>query len=667
MLMVALGLFATLTVGEQARRLLFDGWQRTSPRQVTANQVRVVLIDGRSLAAIGPWPWSRYYLARLTEDIAAQGARVIGFDVLFPEPDRMTPGHFAQLYPELDGATAAKISGLPSMDQVFAQVIGSTPVVLGRAGVTDGIKDANSLTVDARMIGSPPAGVDSWPAALTAIPELEDSALGHGLVNGQPDSDGVVRAVPMVMRVAGRPMPGYALELARLSLGAEEIRMTPATILLAGRTVPIDARGRMSLRFGNFPVANIVPAAAVLNRTIPADYFRGKTVLIGLAAEGTSDIVATPLAGESYGVVTQAQAVDAIMTRGWLSRPGWAPSVEWGLGAAFALLALFAGWKERPVRLALGAVALAVPVASWLLFDRLSLLFDPVRPLTVGTAAFAGVAIGLFADSRRERERLRLALIREQTAAAKTEGELEAARDIQMAMVPPRSKVAEVDHRLDADAILEPARSVGGDLYDLFLLDENRAGFVIGDVTGKGVPAALYMAMSKALTSFILNRESADLRGAIGSVNDELLRSGGDALSVTMIIGVIDLRDGGVSLVCAGHEDPITLDSSGEVICHRLEGGPPLGIVPFDYPVETLRLQPGDSLILVTDGVTEAQDSSGALFGRQRLLETIGRELPTASATCEALRDAVRKFEDGTEPTDDLTAMVLRYLGDAKD
>jgi len=305
----------------------------------------------------------------------------------------------------------------------------------------------------------------------------------------------------------------------------------------------------------------------------------------------------------------------------------------------------------------------AVPIASWLAFDRLSLLVDAVRPLEIGGAALAGVVVGLFADSRRERERLRNALLQEQMAAAKTEGELQAARKIQMSMVPPRSKLAAADPRLDADALLEPARSVGGDLYDLARLDDDRIGFLVGDVTGKGVPAALFMAMSKALTSFVLNRENRDLGAAVASVNEELLRGGAEALSVTMIIGVLDLRDGGLSLVCAGHEDPITVEISGEARSHRLDGGPPLGLVEYPYPVETLKLSPGDALLLVTDGITEAQDAAGALYGRDRLLLETASRAQSATALCEGLRDAVRTFEGGIEPTDDLTVMVLRYLG----
>ena len=660
--MVVAALIISLITGEQTRRMLSDEWQRLSPRPIAADSVRVVLIDGKSLDMVGPWPWSRYYLARLTEEIASQGARVIGFDVLFPEPDRVKPELFAKLYPELTPGAAREVSALPSMDQVFGQVVGQSPVVIARAGASEGARDGRALTVDATITGVLPKHVDQWPAAITAIPEIEDVALGHGLVNGQPDSDGTIRAVPVVMRVAGRPMPGFALELARLSIPAEEVRVSPRAIELAGHRIPVDERGRMHFRFGSFPDVAIRSAAEILGGAVPSGYFRGKIVLVGLAAEGTSDIVSTPLAAENFGVIVQAQAVDSILHSGALSRPGWAGLAEWALAAVMALLALAAAWVGRAPRIALAAVFAAVPVASWFAFDRLSLVLDAARPLEIGGAALAGVIVGLFADSRRERERLREALVREQMVAARTEGELQAAREIQMSMVPPRSALAAIDPRLDVDALLEPARSVGGDLYDVSRLDENRIGFMIGDVTGKGVPAALFMAMSKALTSFVLIRDNANLAAAVASVNEELLRGGGEALSVTMIVGIIDLGSGDVSLVCAGHEDPIILFADGKTEIHRLEGGPPLGLVDYPYPVESLTLSPGDTLLLVTDGITEAQDREGTLYGRERLLAEAARKTVSAAQLCERQRDAVRSFEDGIEPTDDLTVMALRYV-----
>src|SRR5687767_12287150 len=117
------GALLSLAIGDWARRTLFDEWQRLAPREIAADKVAVVLVDSLSLDAVGPWPWPRYYIARLTEEIARQRPKVIGYDVLFAEPDALNPGNFAALYPdELDPATAERIRALPTMDVVLADV-----------------------------------------------------------------------------------------------------------------------------------------------------------------------------------------------------------------------------------------------------------------------------------------------------------------------------------------------------------------------------------------------------------------------------------------------------------------------------------------------------------------------------------------------------------------
>src|SRR6202008_167937 len=127
-------------------------------------------------------------------------------------------------------------------------------------------------------------------------------------------------------------------------------------------------------------------------------------------------------------------------------------------------------------------------------------------------------------------------------------------------------------------------------------------------------------------------------------------------------IGVMDLDSGIVQLVCAGHEDPFLLPAGSALKRLSIDGGPPFGVTDFPYPLEQVTLAPGDTLILVTDGVTEAQDPQGRLFGRDRLLKNRKAKLLGAAAICEAIRDQVRRFEGGDDPTDDFTVMAVRLL-----
>jgi adenylate cyclase len=661
--MTLIAVLITLALGERMRRGVFDSWQTASPRDLSESDVRVVLIDNQSIEAVGSWPWPRYYLARLTEELAARKAKVIAFDVLFPEPDRIGPKPFVSLYPELSPSAAAEIAGLEPMDQLFGRVIGSAPVILGHAGI-DEAPGGRVPLAEAPITGRLPSAIDTWPTELAAIPELDDVALGHGLINVRPDSDGVIRSMPMVMRAGGQTRPSFSLEIARHALGAENLVVDGPTVRLKDHAVPIDRRGRMRLHFGVFPADSVYSAADVLGQAkgLKGDAFDGKAVLIGLTADGTSDIAATPLAAEEFGPLVQAQAVDAVLREGWLERPAWAAPAEWAAAALLALLALGSAVFARYYRIAIAMLFLAVPVGSWLAFANGALLLDPARPLLVGGGALAGAAIGLFALARIDRERLRDALFQERIVAAETAGELHAARAIQLAMVPPRSRLRGLDERVDIDALLEPAKSVGGDFYDAMKIAEDQLGFAIADVTGKGVPAALFMAMSKALTSAALSRMDADPATMAGAINAELLKDNSEAMSVTMLLGVIDLNTGVVRMVSAGHEDPFLLSADGALKRVRLEGGPPFCIVDYPYPLETLTLRPGETLVLVTDGVTEAQNARQALFGSRRILAEYAPKSGCAVEICEAIRAQVRQFEEGTEATDDLTVMAVRFL-----
>ncbi len=663
-----------LVLGARLNRPLYDLFQNLSPAPAVSKQVHVVVIDGDSLRAIGGWPWSRYYLARLTDEIAKRGATAIGLDILMPEPDRLAPGHFADLYGELSPAAAAEVRALPSMDAVFARVIGRSPVVLARAGVRTRSFDAldqpaTPLPPEGKFSGPPPSGVRAYPQAVTNLPLLDGAPLGHGLVNGDADDDGVVRRVPLVARVAGQPTPGFALELVRVAKSGWLIDLKTAGdrltgVRVAGQTVPAAPDGSLALRFGDWRTIQTTSAADLLRQGLPDDLFKGQIVLVGLTAAGTSDVINTPRKGQTYGVFVQAQAVDAILHGEGLIQPNWAGAVEWVLGALMALAAWAAvsRWPIWGVVLA-GAGGLAVVLgASWLGF-RSDLLLDPFPVLVPAAATGAATLAALFVEGRRLQARLRSALQDERVAAARVAGELSAAADIQSGMLVPRADLAHLSPKVDLDAALHPARSVGGDLYDAFMLDEARLCFLVGDVTGKGVPAALFMALGKSLARSLLTRPDLDLTAAVAAINAELSRDNREDMALTLLVGVLHTESGDIDIICAGHENPLIAGPGGQVRDVTLRGGPPLCVDPdFPYAIEPLRLAPGETLLIFSDGLTESQAPDDRLLPREDLLALVGRAgaAPTSAAVVDAVVASVRAFEAGSEPSDDLTVMAIR-------
>jgi serine phosphatase RsbU (regulator of sigma subunit) len=266
------------------------------------------------------------------------------------------------------------------------------------------------------------------------------------------------------------------------------------------------------------------------------------------------------------------------------------------------------------------------------------------------------------ADSRRRSAELELQRSRE--AAARIDGELGAARRIQMGLLPDPATIFGNEQRFSIAALLEPAQAVGGDYYDCFMLDAQRLCVAVGDVSGKGVPASLFMAISKTLTGALMRRQT-DLGLAIRELECELSRENAESLFVTAFIAVLDLATGKLEYVCAGHDAPILLrDGKPSRLDTEATGGPPLcAFGDYPYLAGHLQLLPGDQICLFTDGVTEAGNGC-EMFGLARLqsaIEISGHaELQIAM---NSLRDAVRRFEAGQPPADDLTLLLIQWHG----
>jgi len=675
------GLGAALVVGlmvlfggHLVRQPLFDLYQTIAPAPDVSRRVHVVVVDADSLRDVGGWPWTRFYLARLVEQIADRGAAVIGFDMLFPEPDRLAPSEFTSLYRELPPGVAEEIQGLPSMDAVFARVIGRSPVVLARAGVTEESFDLLDgapppLPPEAQFSGQLPGNLPVFPAAVANIPLLDGAPLGHGLVNGDRDPDGLVRRVPLLARAAGHVTPSFAVELVRVAEGVDKIDLETRggrldAVKIGPHRVSASPDGQLLMRFGDWRKTQTTSAVDVLRQGQKPDQFKNQIVLIGLASAGTSDVTSTPRAKAIYGVYVQAQAVDSILRGTALRRPGWAAPVEWGVGFLLVMIS-FLGVQRAPMGPVIVGAIVEIGLAfgaSWLAFHN-NLLLDPFPMLAPGAANSAVMVVLLFVEGRRVQARLRGALEDERVSAARISGELAAASEIQSGMLLPRAELDRISPAVEIDALLQSAKTVGGDLYDAFLFDDGRVCFLVGDVTGKGVPASLFMALSKALSRSLLMRPNTSLEAAVGEINAELSRDNRQAMAVSLLVGVLHPADGRLDLCCAGHENPLVVDAAGTVRELKLDGGPPLCVDElFPYPTETHRLAPGEILVAFTDGLTEAQAPDGALFKREQVFAALTQasHAPRLSGFVDEVVAQVRAFEAGGEPSDDLTVMAVR-------
>lgn len=252
--------------------------------------------------------------------------------------------------------------------------------------------------------------------------------------------------------------------------------------------------------------------------------------------------------------------------------------------------------------------------------------------------------------------------VKESAAAEeRLESELRVARQIQMSLLPRPASLATDRLGCDVFGLLDPARAVGGDLYDVVLRRTGELSFVIGDVSDKGIPAALFMAMTDVHFEAAA-RELRDPEAVLARINDALVVENMANMFVTLVCGVLDASSGRLSLASGGHTRPILLPSGAPPRFLEGDPGTVVGVVPgLAFQRHDLQLEPGDSLVLYTDGVTEAHDSRQELFGEERLLAHLSaRPAEDPRAVADGIRDAVRAFAGGAPQFDDIAILVVR-------
>lgn len=241
--------------------------------------------------------------------------------------------------------------------------------------------------------------------------------------------------------------------------------------------------------------------------------------------------------------------------------------------------------------------------------------------------------------------------------------ELEVATVIQHSLLPPITETYPGRPEIELAASMDAAKEVGGDFYDVFFVDKDRLAVVIADVSGKGIPAALFMATSKTTIQNCV-RDYSSLSEAVMTANDSLCSNNTAGMFVTAWIGVLNIATGKLNFVCAGHNPPVLI-TDGKPIFVKLRSGLVLGGMDgLQYKEQTLDLKKGDRFFLYTDGVTEAEDSTHELFGEERLAVCLEKAADkTAEEILTDVKNAIGDHVNGFDQFDDITMMCIRYLG----
>jgi len=664
---------------EPMREAWFDGYQRTTPRVVGAMPAVIVEIDAKSLAALGRWPWPRSTLAELVARVAAMEPAVVGIDILMPEPDPLSPERLLRDAGTQPPARAGELAALPTHDALLARAIAATPTVLAVAGMPEPtgmlLRAPPFVVQDAAGAARADAlDVPHFAGALGSIDAINAAATGWGLVSADPVG-GVIRRVPMVADINGTLIGALAIEMFRVAAREPSLRLLASGsairgIAIGNALVTTEADGHARAYFSPRRPDRFVSAIDVLQGRADAAQLAQKLVLIAVTGVGLGDYYATPVGERMPGSEIHAQLIENLYEGTLLDRPAWAPFVE---AAGFALLGALLVWAtplwkpRNSAALALACFLVAVG-AGYAAFRSHHLLFDAATPAAGLALAFGAMLLLTLAEATRHRHALERVVQHQREHAARIAGELDAARRIQMAMLP-RAELLADEPRVDLAATMLPAREVGGDLYDFFRLDERRLFFLVGDVAGKGLSASIFMAVSKALyKSTTLRTAAPDMGALMTAANAEVSRDNPQMLFVSVFAGLLDLDTGDLAYCNAGHENPCRIHAADGAVRRIVDGdGPPLCVADgFAYRGANVKLRPGEALCVVSDGVTEAHDPSGELFGNARLevllLGLRGGE-PSARAIVDGVCGGVATFVAGAEASDDLTVLVLRWRG----
>ena len=650
-----------------------DRWAQDSLFQkpgVTSSDIVIIGIDEEALFDLGPYQtWDRNVMASALEVLAADPSKkpaVTAIDILYTgHTSEQADRRLAAAAQELGNVITASMAefgeqviwenGRPLMVNTSAVVGFMQPYEELRACTSQGhinaMSDVDSVMRHGVLYVEPGEYLEEGEAADAG----EQSAAGDA---GEPQEEGdspdagktavaAASAEPRVYSMSYMAAQMYLQEQA--AAGGEYAAGAADGVAAGGRLFYIPYAGRP----GDF--YDGVSLSQIINGEVPADYWAGRIVLIGPYAAALQDAYFTPIdkGRQMFGVEIQANMIQSFLENSVKKEIPDAPQIAALFVLCAAAMAAFLYMQVLPAGLSAGALAAMCPVVAINLY-RIGYVTHPLW----GVAGVGAVYILAMAAHyvRTVRERQALALEKERIGA-----ELALASRIQVSALP-----KEFPDRAEFDlaASMIPAKEVGGDFYDFFMIDSDHLGLVIADVSGKGMPAALFMMVSSAL---IRNSSSGEYSPAkiLQAANDQICARNPEEMFVTVWLGILEIPTGRLTAANAGHEYPM-LKRAGKPFemlkdRHGLVLGAMGGIRYRDYEI---LLEPGEKLLVYTDGVAEAVNSALEQFGTGRILDTLrGTGEKSPAEIVEAMNHAAKEYVGGEPQFDDMTMLCLEYRG----
>lgn len=634
----------------------------------------IVDIDEKSLTKMGQWPWPRYRVAQLLENINNAGALSVGLDIIFAEPDRSS---LIEIKKDIFNTFGYHLN-LKKIPEKFLDNDKALATVLSKGKFVAGFKFITSETepyvydlhpVDALRInrnGNSNGELNLFSGKNVAAPvkTLAESLTHSGFVNVAPDNDGVIRRIPLLMKYKNKIYPSLALSVFMQTIGTRQLLVEASSssikIKLKDTAIPVDKKGNLLIKFlGERKTFEYISAADILNNRFDKSDIKDRIVFVGASSAGLMDIHTTPLDTLFPGVEVHASVLQNILQKDFLERPLWATGAELFITLCAGIISsVLLSRKKIWINFSLMGVGVVIFWYGCVYFaQKQGLYFSPVSPITLLIInTFILYLIRFRMTEKREFQHIR--------ELDRMDSELNIARNIQMGFLPSDNLSFSDRKEFEIFADLIPARKVGGDLYDYFFIDDDHLCFALGDVSDKGVPASLFMAITITL---IKHSSAAGISPSemLKKVNESLSLDNPNVMFVTLIIGILNIRTGKIRYSNGGHNPPVIIRQD-EIIESRDEINDPIvGFSPdIDYKEISIDLKYNDTILLYTDGITEAMNVNEELFSKERLLKECQKLMqePVQGIVSGVIKK-VKEFSEKVPQTDDIAVLGIRYCG----
>ncbi len=479
------------------RNLTFDYFQQLKPRAMETFPIAILDVDDPSLTEIGQWPWPRSIFAELVTKAKDAGAVALAFDIIFSEPDRLSPSRLAMTLQGLNKEMRSALSDLPDNDALLARAMSSANVIVGQTSVrraevsADDVRAPPAQVPHAIVGGDPLPFINRFPELVENLPELETAARGRGLFTVRPDPDGVYRRIPVVMSVAGQLRLGLGPEMLRVASGGSPfaLRVNEAGIdgvVLAGQLVRTAADGTVRPYLNASNADRFISAADLLNDRVPKGRIAGHLLFVGTTAIGLEDYRATPLGEQMAGVEIHAQVLENILGNTLLWRPNYAIAVELMSAVMLCLVIIVLTPIMNALILIISSLLFlsAYGLISWSVFVNQKMLIDPTFPIISALLTIMFMSAANYLREEQRRRQIRNAF-----------GQY-VSKDL-------------VDELSDAPEGMK----LGGETRDLTLLFSDVRGFTSIAESYRDDPGALTRLMNRFLT--LLSNPILDSNGTI--------------------------------------------------------------------------------------------------------------------------------------------------------